>query len=81
MKHLKATGEGRVRQADVVTEQMEGSLWEKGLLGVKPTAAVGHNHVLYRALFRVSSVPRRRVQNQSGWSETSQETTKEIVHC
>ena len=33
MKEIKATGEHKVKKAEVITEKQENCLWEKGLLG------------------------------------------------
>ena len=33
MKEIKATGEHKVKKAEVITEEQENCLWEKGLLG------------------------------------------------
>ena len=33
MKEIKATGQHKVKKAEVITEEQENCLWEKGLLG------------------------------------------------
>ena len=51
MKNLKATGQFTVQQAEIITEEIEDILWNKGLLGDSNLQCLFDTFVFYLRLF------------------------------